>query len=161
MSKEGLLSPGSVKHHLHEATWESDQSSARELLRHFSVCVKTSCQIEPELLEYLANAFDKILSGADPSTSLLRKKRGRPKAAIKEKRDIFIAMDVIKLVENEGGILAETRADARGEKYGDRLNQDIFTKVGKKYRLSTNAVKTAYYNHRDDAKSILQISELF
>ena len=102
------------------------------------------------LLELLISAFEKYLSGeeTDLEKALGLKRRGRPVDPKIEKRNIFIALDVLRLHLDNKPLV-----DNRDEK-------GAFSTVAEANSLSESEVRDIYYKHLKDAMSVETLSRL-
>ena len=102
------------------------------------------------MLELLISAFEKYLSGEerDLEKALGLKRRGRPVDPNIEKRNIFIALDVLRLHLDNKPLV-----DNKNE-------QGAFSTVAEAKSLSDSEVRDIYYKHRDDAMAVEICSRL-
>lgn len=102
------------------------------------------------LLELLVSVFEKYLSGEakDLEKSLGLKRRGKPPNPAIEKRNIFIALDVLRL-HFTGKPLVD-----------NRIEQGAFSIIGEANELSDNEIRDIYYKHYIDAMSIELLGRL-
>ena len=148
--EDEILSQGDVAHYvalIREGN--PDIEGSKGLLRLFCARAKNlkflvSPFPEP-LLELLVSAFENYLSGKekDIEKSLGLKRRGRPVSRKIQQRNVFIAIDVLRL-HLEGKPLTDNRDE-----------QGAFSTIADNSRLSDSEVRDIYYKHYDDAMSII------
>ena len=155
MQDDELLSEGDVAHYV-SLVREGNPNieGSKGLLRLFCASAKklkfpVSPFPEP-LLELLISAFEKYLSGEerDLEKALGLKRRGKPVDPNIEKRNILIALDVLRLNLDNKPLV-----DNKNE-------QGAFSTVAEARNLSESMVSEIYYKHHDDAMAVELCSRL-
>ena len=149
MQDDELLSAGDVAHYVSLVRKGNPNiEGSKGLLRLFCArAKKLKFPVSPfpePLLELLISAFEKYLSGdeRDLEKALGLKRRGRPVDPKTEKRNIFIALDVLRLHLDNKPLV-----DNRDE-------QGAFSTVAEAKSLSDSEVRDIYYKHHDDAMAV-------
>ena len=155
MQDDELLSVGDVAHYVSLIReGKPNIEGSQGLLRLFCArAKKLKFPVSPfpePLLELLISAFEKYLSGEerDLEKALGLKRRGRPVDPDIQKRNILIALDVLRLYLDN-------------KRLGDNKNeQGAISTVAEAKSLSDSEVRDIYYKHRDDAMAVEICSRL-
>ncbi len=144
MNDDELLSIGNITYYISKAKeGEPDPEGSRDLLRLFCARAKLRSLDSPSdgLLRFISSAFEKYLSGEekDLAKSLGLKKVGKPVNREIERRNVFIAFDVLCLHRSGKPLL------------GNRDERGAFSTIAEQRDLSDNQVRDIYYAYQDKA----------
>lgn len=149
MNDDELLSVGDVAYYISKVKeGQPDVEGSRDLLRLFCERSKQlkfpDSPIPESLLGFIRSAFEQYLSGkeTDLARSLGLKKVGKPASREIEKRNVLIAVDVLRL-HRAGKPLADNRDE-----------QGAFSTVAEAKNLSDNQVRDIYYDYADKALDV-------
>ena len=104
---------------------DGDKEAVLEILQDFSDAVEESSEPHRPYMEFLADAFKKILDGTSPKVALgLNNPRHRPKSSETESRNLEIALDV--------GIMIANGVEEKRAKYQAAARRDVSFDVAEK-----------------------------
>lgn len=154
MNTEKLLSVGDIANYVGKIyEGEPDIEGSKALLRLFcekgrGQQVKNSPFPQP-IIELFVLAFEKYLSGEEMNLekSLGLTRRGRPANPDVEKRNKFVALDVMRL--NKSGKPLLDNASEQG----------AFSTIADKFGLGETEVRDIYYEFKEDAKILEELNK--
>jgi len=145
-SEDKSLSPGFVQNAVGAySEGVPDRNDLLRLLAFIAHTIDTTPEkawpIQHAALAYISIAFKRIAAGTEPPDRALgiANKRGRPNSESTKQKHIFMAMDVIVLMDSGKPLL------------------DAALEVSEKYHISAGKVQDAYCKFKDYATAVLII----
>jgi len=145
-SEDKNLSPGFVQNAV--GAYSEGAPDRKDLLRLLAFIAhkidttpEKAWPIQHGALEYISIAFKKIADGTEPADRALgiAKKRGRPNSELTKQKHLFMATDVIVLMDSGTPLL------------------DAALEVSEKYHISEGKVQDAYSKFKGDAAILRKI----